>query len=105
LVVYLELTDRRGDLGRGEDHCRHLVQQRLKYVVVAAVDQDDLGIGMPQRMRRRDPGKAAAHDHHALALSTARRDNGGCFAGPSLGQYCAHWITLLARCDGDEPQS
>jgi hypothetical protein len=31
-------------------------------VVVAAVDQDDLGIAVPQRVRRREPGKAAADD-------------------------------------------
>ena len=58
-LLRLELTDRRGDLGGREDRRRHLIEQRLKYVVVAAVDQDDLGIGVPQRVRRREPGKAS----------------------------------------------
>jgi hypothetical protein len=52
----------------GKDRRRHLVQQRLKHVVVAAVDQQDGGIGMPQGVRRRDPGKAADGDYDAVTL-------------------------------------
>ena len=89
-LLHLELTDRRGNLGGREDRRRHLVEERLKYVVVAAVDQHDLGIGVPQRVRRRDPGKAAADDDDALALSARRLDDGGCLVRPGLGQHCAH---------------
>jgi hypothetical protein len=42
-------------------------------VVIAAVDQDDLGIGVPQRMRRREPGKAAADDYDPRSLPCAAR--------------------------------
>ena len=56
----LELTDRRRDLRGGENRRCHLIQQRLKYVVVAAVDQDQFGIAVPQRVCRREPRKAAA---------------------------------------------
>jgi hypothetical protein len=59
-------------------------------VVVAAVDQDDIGIGVPQRVRRRDPGKAAADDDDTLALSAGRLDNGGCLVRLGLGRHCAH---------------
>ena len=52
---------------------RHLIEQRLKYVMVAAVDQDDLRIGVPQRARRREPGKAAADDHDPRFLPGATR--------------------------------
>jgi hypothetical protein len=45
-------------------------------VVVAAVDQHDLGISVPQRVRRREPGKAAADDHDALPRSTRLIGNG-----------------------------
>ena len=67
-LLHLELTDRRGDVSGREDRRRHLIQQRLKYVVIAAIDQDDLGIGVPQRVRRRESGKTAADDHDTLAL-------------------------------------
>ena len=40
--------------------------------MVAAVDQYDLGIGVPQRVHRRDPGKAAADDDDALLLRWRR---------------------------------
>jgi hypothetical protein len=69
-----------------EDRRRHLVEQRLKYMVVAPVDQDDLGVRMPQRARRGNPGKSTADDDDALAPSAGRRDNGGSFVRPSLGQ-------------------
>jgi hypothetical protein len=72
-LLHLELTDRHGDFGGSEDRRRHLIEQRLKYVVVAAVDQDDLSIGVPQRVRRRKPGKAAANDHDPRFLSGAAR--------------------------------
>src|SRR5262249_39157683 len=41
-LLCLELTDRRRDLGRREDRRGHLIEQRLKYVVVTPVDQYDL---------------------------------------------------------------
>ena len=44
-------------------------------MVVAAVDQYDLGIGVPQRVRRRDPGKAAADDYDALSPLSLRAND------------------------------
>jgi hypothetical protein len=42
-------------------------------VVVATVDQDDLGIGATQRVRRREPGKATAdNDDPRLLTGTVR---------------------------------
>jgi hypothetical protein len=68
LLLHLDPTDGCGDVSRREDRRRHLIQQRLKYVVIAAVDQDDFGIGLPQRVRRCESGKSAADDHHTLSL-------------------------------------
>jgi hypothetical protein len=45
-------------------------------VVVASVDQHDLGISVPQRVRCREPGKASANDHHTLPCSTRLFGNG-----------------------------
>ena len=42
---------------RGKDRRRHLVQQRLKYVVVAAVDQQDGGIGIRSACAAAIPAK------------------------------------------------
>ena len=97
-LLHLELTDRRGDLGGREDRRRHLVQQRLKYVVVAPVDQDHLGIGVPQRVRRREPGKAAADDHDALLRSRLLSARRICDS-QSICRFCqhgAHGITSFA---------
>jgi hypothetical protein len=97
LLICLELTDRRGDVRRREDRRRHLIEQRLKYVVVAAVDQEDLGIGMPQRMRRRDPGEAAADDDDALAFRRWRVNGCCCLLRPIIHQNRAH--------DNESPRS
>jgi hypothetical protein len=45
-----------------------LVEKRLKDVMIAPIDQNDLGIASSQGPRRRDPGKAAADDDNALLL-------------------------------------
>jgi hypothetical protein len=89
-LPHLELTDWRSDLGGREDRRRHLVEQRLKYVVVAPVDQDDLGFRVPQGVRRRKPGKAAADDHDTPALQTWRLHDRRCLIRPSVGQHRAH---------------
>jgi hypothetical protein len=64
-------------------------------VVIAAVDQEDFGIGVPQRVRRRESGKTAADDHDTLALWRRRVDHGCCFLRPIVRQHRAHG---LPRC-------
>jgi hypothetical protein len=54
-------------------------------MVVATVDQHDLGVGVPERARRSKSGKAAADDDDALALSGGRLDNGGWLVSARLG--------------------
>jgi hypothetical protein len=83
-LLHLELTDRRGDLGRREHRRRHLVEQWLKDVVIAPVNQDDIDISMPQRACRGDAGEAAADDDDALALRAGSLDNCSCLVRPSL---------------------
>jgi hypothetical protein len=84
-LLRLELTDWRSDFGGREDGGCHLIEQRLKNVVVAPIDHDDLDIGMSQRVRRCDPGKAGADDHDTLALSAGRSR-----VRPDLFQHSAH---------------
>ena len=64
--------------------------------MVAAVDQYDLGgTGVPQRVRRRDPGKAAADDNNALPHRTRRLNDRCCPIRPSVGQHRAHGSPLF----------
>src|SRR5262249_58313347 len=83
-LLRLELTDWRRDLGGREDRRRHLIEQRLKYVMVAAGHQDDLDIGVPECARGRDFGQAAAADYGALARLAVRLRDGRCLgtSGP-----------------------
>jgi hypothetical protein len=84
LLLRLELTNRRGDL-RGRENRR-----RYKDVVVAPVNQHDLGIGVPQRVRRREPGKAAADNHDTLALRIGRVDDTCRLVGAVFRQHHTH---------------
>jgi hypothetical protein len=59
--------DRRADLG-GERPPSPPDKQRLKYVVVVAVDQDDSASACRSACRR-EPGKAAANNDDALLRS------------------------------------
>jgi hypothetical protein len=62
-----------------------LIEQRLKYVVVAAVDKDDIDISVPQRACCGDSGKAGADDDNALSLLVGSLDNGSCLVRSGLG--------------------
>jgi hypothetical protein len=54
------------DIGGRERARRHLIEQRLKKMVVAAVDQGDLHRRPLQSAGCREATKAAAYDHHAV---------------------------------------
>ena len=94
-LLHLKLTDWRSDLSRREDSRCHLIEQRLKNVVVAPIDQDELDIGVPQRVRCGDPGKTAADDHDTLALRTRRLPDNRRLIRPSVSQHRAHWVTFV----------
>ena len=68
-----------GRRSRGRQHRRrHLIEQRLKDVVVASIDEDYVGVGSLESARRGDPGEARADDNDAL--SSAPPIRGGRFA-------------------------
>jgi hypothetical protein len=54
-----------GDVGRGEHGEGDLIEERLKDVVVAAVDDGDINGEPGQALCRIDAGKAAAYDDDA----------------------------------------
>ena len=68
-LIPKEAAYRTGDVGRREPGGRDLIQQWLKKIVVALVDQGDPAACVAQRLRRGDAAKAAADDQdtrHAL---------------------------------------
>ena len=65
-AVAQEIADRPGDFGGGERSGRDLIQQRLKQMMVAAVDQRDLDRRALQPQRAFQPAEAGADDHHAM---------------------------------------
>src|SRR5580704_7321758 len=96
-LLRLKLADRRSDLSGREDGRRHLIEQRLKYVVVAAVYQDDLGIGVPQRVRRGDSAKAAANDDHTLLLARCWLRRRQLLSRASFFKGYSHFSHLVIR--------
>ncbi len=66
LLTLEHVAERRGDVGRREAAGRHLVEQRLEQVEVAAINQRHAHVGLAQRLRRVQPAEAAADDHHPM---------------------------------------
>src|ERR1700692_4454296 len=62
----LELPDRRRYLGWRQNSGGDLVQERLKDMVIAPVDQRDFDIGSLERTCGRDAGETAADDQDAF---------------------------------------
>src|SRR5690606_6593791 len=54
--------DRCGDIARRQSRRRHLIEQRLKHVVVAPVDQQDLGGGLSESLGRGQAAETTADD-------------------------------------------
>ena len=58
------MPQRGGNRGGGEAGGRHLVEQRLKRVMIAAIDQQDVHGGGAQSVRGGEAAEAAANDDH-----------------------------------------
>src|SRR6185312_6937213 len=67
-----EITDRPGDVGGGERSGRDLVEQRLKQMMVASIDQGNLNRRAFQPVGRLQPAEAGANDHHAMRMGRSR---------------------------------
>src|SRR5215510_5154042 len=59
-------------------------------MMIAAVDQDDIDISVPQRACCGDSGKAGANDDNALSLLVGSLDDGSCPVRSGLGQHRVH---------------
>ena len=67
------VADRCAHRRRAQARRRHLIEQRLEQVMVGAVDQGDLDLGLRQRPHRLDAAEAAADDEHARSRRHGRR--------------------------------
>jgi hypothetical protein len=72
-----------------------LIEKRLKDVMIASIYENDLCIASFQGPRRRDPGKAAANDHDALAFRWRGFRTRQLFPWAGLFQGCSHWGHLV----------
>src|SRR6185295_2326129 len=64
-LVAQDPADRRRDVSRGQRRRRHLIEQRLKDMVVVSIEQRDLDRSIRQSSRRVEPAKPAAYDDDA----------------------------------------
>jgi hypothetical protein len=62
-------------------------------MMIAAVDQNDVDVGVTQGTRCGDSGKAGADDDDALPLSAGSFDDGRRLVRLGLGQNWTHWFT------------
>jgi hypothetical protein len=56
----------RADVSLGKNPRRELMEQRLNQVVIRPVNDRDIDIGAPQRLRRGESAESAADDHDAM---------------------------------------
>ena len=83
----------------GREHRRrHLVEQRLKDMVVAAIDQNHIGLGVRESARRRDPAEARADDHDALPRRTPAAARGN---GLVRGRKLPRVVVIFGQCIAD----
>jgi hypothetical protein len=69
-LVPQNVADRRSYVAFGEDAGRHLIEQRLKKVVVGAVDHRHVDIGSPKCLCGEEAGESGADDHHMMRTAT-----------------------------------
>ena len=67
-----DCADRLGNVGCGEHSHGDLIEQRLKGVVILAVDNGDVDIGIRELHGRIQAGKACADDEHPLSRTAGQ---------------------------------
>ncbi len=92
VVMAQDGADGLGDVGRRQHRERHLIEKRLKEVMIAAVDQGHVDGQVREALGRVEAGKASADDDHA---GTARR----LLVLWRFGQF-AHYLN---RCANESP--
>ena len=88
-LVAQDGADGLGNVGRRQHRQRHLVKQRLKGVMVAAIDHGDVDLQARDPFGRMDPRKACADDNDT-GTAGRWRDAGNCWFASILPCRFAH---------------
>src|SRR5664280_420790 len=65
-----DMSERRGDLDRGEDPCRDQIEEWLEEVMIAPVDEGDTDRTPSEQPRGRQASESSSDDGHSVAPST-----------------------------------
>ena len=65
-LILQKSPDRRCDLRWRKHCCRHLIEQRLKEVVIRSINHQDIGVRMPKGLGGSEPCKTAADNHDSF---------------------------------------
>src|SRR5207245_1062387 len=95
---------RGGDLGWCQNRSRYLVKQRLKDVVVATVDQNDVGITFLQGASSGDTSKSAADYYDALSPDGSRTGDWQAFFISRANAFRCAWALLLQSVSHGSPR-
>src|SRR6185436_5508754 len=74
LLLAEEPADRHGNVARGERRGRHLIEQRLKDVVVRPIEDRHVNGGVAQRSRGVQAAESRADDHDARFRARGTHD-------------------------------
>ena len=72
VLIANDFSNRRSDVARGKRCGRDLIEQRLKKMVVVAIDDDDVGVCASQGLGRLESTEATAHNHYPRSTFHAR---------------------------------
>src|SRR5262249_50812602 len=82
-------ADRRGDVAGRQRRGRHLIEQRLKEMIVVAIEQRHAHVGATKGARCVEAAEAAADDDH-----TRSRLRGGCVRRSEFGVQGSRSLVL-----------
>src|SRR6202020_3145372 len=65
-LILQKSPDRRCDLSRRKHCCRHLIEQRLKEIVIRSIHHQDIDVCMTKGLSGSEPCKTGTDNHDSL---------------------------------------
>ena len=97
LLIAQDAPGRRRDVGGRESGSRHLIEQRLKEMIIVAVDHSYVERGMPQRLGSRKPSKTSADDRNPGTMVAGITLGHRALLGLERSQRAIGWPLTSAR--------
>jgi hypothetical protein len=97
-LLLCQLAQRRSHLRGRENGRRNLVQERLKDMVIATIDDENFDIGTPERSSRSDPAEAASQDDDTRCPHVSIRAAAISSSRTQLQQAEQHAISFCRQC-------